>query len=425
MHNNTFKYSFILPLIWLNVLLGNQIAYPSLSLLGQIINWLLLSNILLIVILNGIKNNKILFVLIIFSIIAKTIYLLGFKSFNIFYLILYSLIFIFFSRIFYDKAFNIFKKQILFFLKISVPIMFFQLYGSPQFLQKFNTLYVVEVSPDVYEFPDFETLSLLFKKINIENWGYETEITSYLSMQVRPPGLLHSSAMQAPLVLASSIFVLSSLLKRKLNYKDSIISLAVILCGAKIALYGFLFILFFAYLNIKIKEFRKSVFKLFSYLLFYLLLYYFLFPLAFYQNFSISSLNGSLFFRLIDFFNVFGGSFISILSENFSNLSDLSDSYDIIASKNNNDAGTLSGLIYIFYSLPLIILIYLIFKKKYIKYIKELNEIDIEKSFVIKFSFIWVIIVLLATPLLGSNLFSIYIGISLYPVLKEFKFSNK
>lgn len=419
MNNNTIKYNFILPIVWLNILFGNQLAYPLVSFFGQLFNWILLANILLIVFLNKIVNNKILFLTILLSIFTKFLYIIGLKEFNIAYLFFYSLIFILFSKIYLDNAFALMKKQLLFFLKLSIPIMFLQLYGFPQFLQNFNTLYVIEVSPNVYQFPEFDTISLMFKTINIDNWGYESDTTQFLSMQARPPGLLHSSAMQAPLVLATSIFLLGNLLNRKFNFSHSLISLAVVLTGAKIALFGFSFILFFSFLIIRKNEFRKSVFILFICLLFYLLLYYLFFPLAYYQNFSFNSLNGSLFFRLIDFLNIFGVSFVSLLTENFSNLSELSDSYEITASMYDNNAGSLSGIVYLFYSLPILLFFYFFYKKKYLNFLKNFENLNYEKTFIIKLSFIWVIIVLLATPLLGSNFFSLFVGFSIYPIITK------
>lgn len=419
MNNNTLKYSFILPLVWLNILFGNQLAYPLISLLGQFFNWILLANILLIIFLNNINKNKLLFLVMLFAILSKILYIIGLKQFNIAYLFFYSLIFVLFSKIYLDNAFFLMKTQLLFFLNLSIPIMFLQLFGFPQFLQNFNTLYVLEVSPNVYQFPEFETISLMFKSINVENWGYESDITQYLSMQARPPGLLHSSAMQAPLVLATSIFILGNLLNRKFIFRHSLISLAVILTGAKIALYGFTFILFITFLIVNKYEFRKSIFILFIFTFFYLLLYYLFFPLAYYQNFSFSSLNGSLFFRLIDFLNIFGGSFVSLITDNFSNLSELSESYEITASRYDNIAGSLSGIVYIFYSLPILIFIYFFYKKKYINFLKNFQNFNYEKTLVIKLSFIWVIVVSLATPLLGSNFFSLFLGFSIYPIITK------
>ena len=410
------KYFFIFPLIWLNILLGNQLSYPIVSSFGQLINWVLLANITYIAFLNGFSKNITLLTSIFLTILFKLIYLIGYKEFNIVYLIFYSLIFIFFSKVYFDNAFELLKKQLSFFLLLSIPIMFLQIIGFPKFLHYFNTLYSIEISPNVYEIADYKTIPVLFNYFNIENWGYETDINQYLSMQVRPPGLLHSNAMQGPVLLIASIFSISSLFKRKFNYKDSFISLAIVLCGSKIGLYGYLFVLLYSMRIEKNTNFRKSMRYLILYLFIYLFIYYLIFPLPFYQNFSLSSLNGSFFYRLIDFLNLFGGSFLSTLTNNFSNISDMSDNYDLITKNNNNQIGLLSGIVYLFYASPFILILFFIFKRKYKKYF-ILSKFDLhEKSYLIKLSLIWIIIVLLATPLLGSAFYAIFTGVSLYPI---------
>jgi hypothetical protein len=394
-------------------------AYPLISQLGQFLNWILLANIVFIAITEK-TSGKLFFLFVIFiTFLSKFFSAIGFNTFQYIYLAFYSLIFIITSKLFLENAYPLFKKQLVFFLYLSIPIMLLQLLGVPHFLQRFNTLYAIEVSPNNYEFPDFETISILFKRIDVDNWGYESDITKYLSMQVRPPGLLHSSAMQAPFVLATGIFILGNLINRKLCFKDSLICIAIVLCGAKVALYGFLGMLLYSYLIINLKQFRRSVITLFQYLIFYLFIYNLFFPLAFYQNFSLNSLNGSFFFRVIDFLSIFGGSFVTLLTENFTSLSELSDSYEIITLTNNSEVGTLSGLRYLFFSLPFIVILYFSFRKRLTNCFQQLINISLEKSIVSRLSFLWIIVVLFATPLFGSSFFSLFLGFAIYPIIRN------
>lgn len=392
-------------------------AYPLISQFGQFLNWILLANIVFIFITENTKSKLFFLFVILGAFLAKFFSALGITIFQYFYLAFYSLIFIITSKLFLEKAYPLFKKQLVFFLYLSIPIMFLQLLGVPHFLQRFNTLYAIEVSPNNYEFPDFDTISILFKRIDVDNWGYESDVTKYLSMQVRPPGLLHSSAMQAPFILSTAIFIISNLINRKVCFKDSLICIAVVLCGAKVALYGFLGMLIYSYYIIKLKQFRRSLITLLQYLIFYLVIYNLFFPLAFYQNFSLNSLNGSFFFRVIDFLSIFGGSFVTLLTENFTSLSELSDSYEVITLTNNSEIGTLSGLRYLFYGLPIILILYFSFRRSLTNCFQQLINKSLEKSMVSRLSFLWIIVVLFATPLLGSSFFSLFVGFAIYPIL--------
>ena len=94
----------------------------------------------------------------------------------------------------------------------------------------------------------------------------------------------------------------------------------------------------------------------------------------------------------------------------------MSDNYDLITYKNNNAIGTLSGIVYIFYASPFIFILYFILKNKYKLFFKHAKYSNLEKSSIIKLSLVWIFIVLLATPLLGSAFYSIFMGIALYPI---------
>jgi len=290
--------------------------------------------------------------------------------------------------------------------------MFFQVMGASSYFQMFNTLYTYEVSPGVYGRPDVKMLPLLFH--SEPDWWYIDGYKEFLSMQSRPPGLLHSSAMLAPVVLAGAFLSFTNLSKRSVSYVDVAIIIAIILAGAKIALYGYIFLLIMAGLKSTGKTQRK-VFKLIFVLAFSLLLYFIIFPDAFTHNHSLGAIQVSFGLRIIDVLHILGSS----------SSSDIVDAVNFLSAANSSatvsfeGGGQLSGLIYIIYAFPVIILAFIFSRSLFIKYYKQLSIIDSNAYLLIFLALVWSFLVLLATPLLGSAFYGIILGLGLSPLLNK------
>lgn len=285
--------------------------------------------------------------------------------------------------------------------------------GVSSFFQMFNTLYINEVSPGVYEMPEIELLQLFFNR-EVDLWyiyGYK----EFLSMQSRPPGLLHSSAILAPVVLAGAILSFTNLSKRRnVSFVDIAMIIAIILAGAKIALYGYLFLLIIAGLKSGVKTKRK-VFSLFCILAFSLLLYYITFPDAFVHNHSLGAITVSVGVRVIDVLQILGSS----------SASDIVDSIKFLSAANSSitdsfeGGGQLSGLVYIIYAFPVLILAFIFSRSLFIKYYKQHSNIDSNAYLLVFLALVWSFLVLLATPLFGSAFYGIILGIGLSPLLNR------
>jgi hypothetical protein len=337
---------------------------------------------------------------------------MGFEQFYLGYLIFTSLVFVLIGNQFFNHSPRLFRRQLIGFVILCIPFMFLQVMGASSYFQIFNTLYVYEVMPGVYGRPDIEMLPLLFHK-EVDWWfiyGYQ----EFLSQQSRPPGLLHSSAMLAPVVLAGAFLSFTSFSKRSISFVDIGIIIAVVLTGAKTAFYGYLILLILAAMKTE-RKIRRKIFTLIFTLALTLLAYSIIFPDPFAHNHSFGAIQVSLGLRLIDVLQILGSSSVS----------DIIDSVDFLSASNASvidsfvGGGQLSGMIYIIYAFPIIILAYMFLRPMFLKYYRELSNIDLKAYLLVFLALVWSFLVLLATPLLGNSFYGIILGIGLSPLLNK------
>jgi hypothetical protein len=415
--NNKIPYLFLLPLIWLNMLFGNQLAYPNLFLFGQIINWLILINIFYLFLKDSgsLRNLKIfsLFLVIIFRLIS-----LGINEFHFIYLIFISIVYILVGNQFFSNFPNLLRSQIIYFVILSIPFMFFQILGISSVFQVFNTLYIREVSPGSFEFPEIKMLPLFLNK-GIDLW-YSDGYMEFLSMQSRPPGLLHSNAMLSPVVLFASILSFTDLSNRKVSFVDVCIIIAIILTGSKLAFYGYLILLFIAtrsFLKISKIKIVSIIFIFFTIFFCYSLV----FPDVFIHNHSFGAIQVSLGLRIIDFLQLLGSSTTSELVGSINFLTQANYSLN----ENIELGGQLSGLAYIFYFGPFIIIGFIFLRSFFYSYYAKIQLLNSRSYLVIYLALFWTFLVIFATPLLGNGFFGIILGIGLSPILNvKFKLTN-
>jgi hypothetical protein len=406
------NYCFLLPLIWFNILFGNQVTYPGLLIMGQVVNWLIVLNISFLLSADKSPLRILKLFCLIMSILFRVISIIGFEQFYIVYLIFTSIVYVFIGNQFFNHSPRLLRRQIIGFVILCIPFMFLQVMGASSIFQMFNTLYTNEVSPGVYERPELKMLPLLFK--SEPDWWFIDGYKEFLSMQSRPPGLLHSSAMLAPVVLSGAFLSFTSLSKRSVNCVDIAIIIAVVLTGAKMALYGYLFLLIIAGVKTERKTRRKILSMIFI-LAFTLLIYYIIFPDPFVHNHSLGAIQVSFGLRIIDVLQILGSS----------SATDIIDSVTFLSAANSSitesfvGGGQLSGLIYIIYAFPIMILAYIFLRPMFLKYYKELLNIDSNTYLLVFLALVWSFLVLLATPLLGNAFYGIILGMGLSPLLNN------
>ena len=394
------------------MLFGNQLTYPALGLISQVINWLIILNIAFLFFTDKSPLRILKLFCLILSILFRVISLIGFEQFYIVYLIFTSIVYVFIGNQFFNHSPGLLRRQIIGFVILCIPFMFFQVMGASSFFQMFNTLYINEVSPGVYERPEVKMLPLLFH--SEPDWWFIDGYKEFISMQSRPPGLLHSSAMLAPVVLAGAFLSFTSLSKRNVSFVDIAMIIAIILTGAKIAFYGYLFLLIIAGIKSTGKTQRKVLSMIFT-LAFSLLTYSFTFPDAFTHNHSFGAITVSLGLRIIDVLQILGSS----------SASDIVDAVNFLSAANSSVTNSfeggrqLSGLIYIIYAFPILILAFIFTRSIFLKYYRQLSNIDSNAYLLVFLALVWSILVLLATPLLGSAFYGIILGLGLSPLLNK------
>jgi len=399
--------------MWLNILFGSQVMYPGFMDCARLLYWMILFNItyLLFTEASRVRFPKLthgfLFGMFFFRIVS----LIRVEPAYSLYLVCAGIVFVLAGFLFFQNAPNLFKRQITFFIVISVPVMFLQIVGNLEILHYFNTLYVRELSPGYYVRPDITMLPLLLNDYELlMKWGYFIEYRQFLSKQSRAPGLLYSSAVLAPIVLVAAIIRLSALSRRRLNVTDCLVVVAVVLTGSKTAVYGFIVLSIITYYYSS-QSTRRSVLKLLFALAMFLGLYGIIFPTLLGNLFLIER---SLAPRIFDFM-LFWGSNIA--------LSDFVQSFSwFYNAANRMDYGAegyrgLSGMVTLLYALPFMLVSWVIVGPLYRSQLKRLDKKNAETSLFIRLSFAWVVLVLLVTPLASAQFYGLLVGVALTPLL--------
>ena len=413
MSKSPVKYWFILPLMWLNVLFGSQIEHPGLINFARLLYWVLIFNIacLFFTKASGVRFPKLGRGLLFGVIFFRSVSLVWIEPAYRLYSVCAGLLFGLAGFYFIHNAPNLFKRQITFFIVISVPVMFLQIVGDLEILHYFNTLYVRELSPGYYGRHDITMLPLLFNDYeSLMKSGYFVEFRQFLSNQYRIPGLLYSNAILGAVVLVAAIIRLSALLGRRPNVPDYLVVVAVVLTGSKLSFYGFIVLSIITYYSSK--STKRSVLKLLFALAMFSGLYSIIFPSLSGRVFQLASSIGA---RIFDFMLFLGDSIaFSDIVQSFSWFRTAAKRIDYMGAEG---FGGLSGMVSIFYALPFMLVGWVTLGPVYRRQLKRLDQENPETSLLIRLSFAWAVVVLLATPLIGSQFYALLVGVALTPFL--------
>jgi hypothetical protein len=122
-------------------------------------------------------------------------------------------------------------RQVRLFLALCIPIMILQVAGAGLWTQALNTQYWTEEEGSRVVKQIFPALFVRFNDLQ------------YTSQQGRPPGLLHSNAVLAFVILLGMALQFARAQSRRITRGDVIVCAAMVLAMAKVALAGFVVLL--------------------------------------------------------------------------------------------------------------------------------------------------------------------------------------
>lgn len=304
--------------------------------------------------------------------------------------------------------------QLKIFIIVSVPLMLLQLAGVSDWLQVFNSLYA---SADVFgniEYLEVKLIPLAFSsEIFIKDNFYE--LYQGLSMQVRPPGLTHSSAMNSIFILAGSALYFGMENGSKSNKFDPILVSAIVLTGSKLAVLGFLIIVILFYFFSYSIQMRMRFLKIFGLIIFIFALYVAVFPVAYIHNFDVGSFEVSFLGRI--------GDAITAVAPSFVDSALLSATMEFYYSTVDKSVvpGTLSGMAAFIRVLPYIVMFVFFLAPWLFSLFSRFKKIYPEIARTSLITFLVVLLTPLATPIAGSQFYALIVGIALAPFIFKIK----
>ena len=313
------------------------------------------------------------------------------------------------------QAPQIVNTQAKIFFILSFPVMILQISGFSEWVQTFNTLYNITTSNGATVHPEFFLLSLFNTPVDslIENYGYgETSYYfKYLSMQSRPPGLTHSSAMLAVFILAGTALHLGRLRGKQVRFYDLVLVSVVVFSGAKLALLGFIAIVFQAILGAS----RKIRFRLISILCLLpivLLLYSFIFPASKNHNFSPSAFEVSFLTRAIDAAVDVNP---DLVEEPY--VIDIMGRYPTLLNSDSIESGGLSGTVGLLTFLPFVLIIVFAISSVVAKGFRICNKFLPDRVKISKLMVLVLLVVPLASNMFNTPFYGLCIGITILPII--------
>jgi hypothetical protein len=309
------------------------------------------------------------------------------------------------------EAPNILKSQFKLFFLISLPLMLMQVVGISNWVQIFNTLYNIEDMYGNIIRPEFELMPLLFTSQSELIYTHYEEFYQYLSMQSRPPGLMHSSAMLSPFILFGAAIHLSNLNGNKIILSDYILMAVVVLSGSKLALLGYLIVSIQAYvLNNKIVRFR--IIKMFTMLLLIIITYSILFPAPFAHNYGSEAFEVSFLARIAD-------AVLDVSPDlmRFFVLAEILEKFPTLINRDQEIIGGLSGMAQLLKFSPLIFLILLFLVPWITRGVNRCKKLSSNVTRIPALMTTVIIIIPFATPLFKSPFYAFSVGLVCMPIM--------
>lgn len=408
--------NLILPIFVFNLLLTNQVWSDALLWAGRLFYWILLflSFLFLILMKSFIKKNYIIsiFILMMFCKISSLL----FPEFEFLYLTLVMLIFIFVGVCAAKDYSTDINSQVRFFIWITALIMAIQVSGISEYSHFFNTLYTTR---DISSWNDFEINlfpSLFKSRDELLNNYYEVFVLN-ASNQLRPPGLLHSHALNTLFILVIAAFYFGRNVKSGITPTFYCIIFALVFTGSRAAQIIFIFMIFFLYFfNNKHYKVKRNTVKI-SFIYILMIIFYSLCVPAAFEEFSLNSILFSLEYRFGNFLSNIAPSF---LNNNF--FQDVNASYELILEANKiqfEDASELSGLVSLLYFV-IILLFSLMFyfpkiKASY-KYYRLNDSSYLYSSLLVMLT---ILLILFSSPFISSIFYWFCFGIAISPLLHK------
>lgn len=350
------------------------------------------------------------YILVLFVVLSRVASFLEIPGTNSMYLLSMFLLFSFAGVSLVLHAHQVLDSQAKMFFILSMPIMLMQIAGVTEWLQTFNTLYVVVGADGSIVRPDIRLLSLYFTSVDelrIESFaGY----SQYLSMQSRPPGLTHSSAMLAVYILAGSALYLGRLKEKHVTLSDAILVCVVVFSGSKLVLIGFVMILLFAFLS-NAALIRYRLIYILCVLVMMMLLYYIAFPASINHNYGAGAFEISFLARFVD-------AAIAIIPSlnNHPSIITIKNEYPTLLMNENIVVGSLSGIAVLLKFLPLALIIFFVMSPLVMKGFRICGRASPIRARTSKLMTLVVLVVPFATPLFTSPFYALCVGIALAPI---------
>ena len=401
-------YGFLLPALWLNILFGNQAWSPVLSFVGQVFFWLGLL-VAAFIVCQTFGRRGWPFVLLFFIVASRVASSVEVPGFRTAYLVAMLALFVCAGVVLALRTPQLMYTQSRIFIAISLPVMFLQVAGAAEWLQAFNTLSTETAADGTVLRPEIQLLPLLLtpesELLTTRYWDFY----QFLSMQSRPPGLTHSSAMLAVLILASAALHLGRMQGARLTVQDLVLVCVVVLSGAKLALLGFVALVFLACVGYE-RVFRRRLLRVLGMLFMVLGFYALLFPASATHNFGPDAFWISFATRAVDALVATAPDMADL-----SALADAINAYPVFAG-NEREFGRLSGLATLIVLGPFLAIAGLVASPWFIRGYRYCRLVSVASGRSALLMIVVVMLVPFATPLFDAPLYVLCVGVALMPL---------
>jgi hypothetical protein len=309
------------------------------------------------------------------------------------------------------QAPQIVNTQAKVFFILSFPVMILQISGFSEWVQTFNTLYNITNSDGAIIHSEFFLLPLFNTPEDFLIANYTSDYFQYLSMQSRPPGLTHSSAMLAVFILSGTALHLGRLRGKQVRFYDLVLVSVVVFSGAKLALLGFIAIVFQAILGAS-RKIRFRLISILCLLLIVLLLYSFIFPASINHNFGLGAFEASFLTRAIDAAVAVN---LDLVEEPY--VIDIMGRYPTLLNSDSIESGGLSGAVGFLTFLPFVLIIVFAISSVVAKGFRICNKFLPDRAKISKLMVLVLLVVPFASNMFNTPFYGLCIGITILPII--------
>lgn len=401
--------TLLLPFIWLNTLFANQTWSPTLSFIGYLFHWLSLL-VAAYVVFRAFGRWGWPYVLVLLIVGSRLASLAGLPALYAVYLVSMLLLFVLAGMATALNVPHLVCLQLRTLLFVSLPVMFLQVAGAAEWLQMFNTLYNIAGPDGGIVRPEIRLLPLLFtSEAKLLATRYE-DFYQFLSMQSRPPGLTHSSAMLAVFILAAAALHLGRMKGTRITLRDLTFACVIAMAGAKLALVGFVLLVVVAY-TLRERPMQGRLVRMIGILGAVLLVYVAIFPAPAIHNFGPDAFEVSFLIRAVD-------ATVAVMPDSASlpEVAEVLTRYSVVFPEDSTNFGGLSGLVTLITILPFVLAIVLCMLPWLIRGFRYCRLASPARAHTSALMAVVVLIVPFATPLFDSQFYALCLGIAMMPL---------